>query len=288
MLELHGVQRRMGNQSLGPININVEPGTIHAIIGNNGAGKSTLFEAIAGDYPGEGTIVMNGYANASVEGKAQFSYVPQSTAEIEYLSLKKLQNVHQSLDASWDDERFQSIVKAFNVPLKQKITLMSVGMKQKALLSLQLSRCTPLLILDEPYTGLDMEGQSLLDRLLFKHMEASDEHSIVLATHIADEVQRLADVVSFLKDGKIERTDDKDLLQERFKRIWIDHRVEGIDQAPGVLEVGHEQVQEVVTSNAVALEAWLQEKNVAIVKSQRLKLHESIPYILKNNVREHV
>ncbi|EZH68063.1 hypothetical protein DH09_01390 [Bacillaceae bacterium JMAK1] len=284
MLKVRGLTRRMGDSQLGSINLDVERGTVHAIIGNNGAGKTTLFEAMSGDYPGKGSITINGHPVSSLKGKEQFSYIPQTITELEAFSLRILHKLHKTHDSLWREDRFQTLVKQFNLPMNKHLQRMSIGMKQKSILALQLSRDTPLLMLDEPYTGLDMEGQQILDRLLLQHMEASDDHAIVLATHIADEVQRLADYISILHDGTLSERVEKDELQRRWQRIWIEERVEGINQAPGVVSVSSTRTQEIITQDAAATKAWLTERDVMVIKSQSLKLHESIPHILKTGV----
>lgn len=77
---------------------------------------------------------------------------------------------------------------------------------------------------------------------------------------------------------------EKDELQRRWQRIWIEERVQGISQAPGVVSVSSTRTQEIITQDAEATKAWLTERGVMIIKSQSLKLHESIPHILKTGV----
>ncbi|AXF56094.1 ABC transporter ATP-binding protein [Salicibibacter kimchii] len=283
-LTCQNIVRKMGDDfTLGPINLEIPAGTITAVIGNNGAGKTTLFEALSGDYPGEGETNIFGHNIHDVEAKAAFSYVPQRFPEVLSFRLQQLRNLHAAHDDSWEDKRFQNFVQEFKLPLRKKISKLSVGMQRKAVIALQLSRDTSLLLLDEPFAGLDMEGQTQLEKILIRKMDDDPDGSIVFATHIADEVQRLADYIVIMKDGKTREPMEKDILAQRFKRIWLAKPVTGVEEVPGIREVSVEgATPQILTSDAEATEKWLAERDVQILKRERLSLHESLPLMLRD------
>ncbi|SDI80696.1 ABC-2 type transport system ATP-binding protein [Natribacillus halophilus] len=281
-LTCKNIVRKMGDDfSLGPINLEIHAGTITAVIGNNGAGKTTFFQAMSGDYPGEGETKVHGHNVHSIAGKAALSYVPQTFPEVLPFRLQKLRDLHANHDDTWRDDRFQAYARQFDLPLRKRISKLSVGMQRKAVLALQLSRDTSLLLLDEPFAGLDMEGQTQLEKILISKMEDDPDGSIVFATHIADEVQRLADYIVIMKNGKTQEPMEKDILAQQFKRIWLAKSVTGVEEAPGIREVEGVPPQ-ILTSDAEATEKWLAERDVQIMKRERLSLHESLPLLLRD------
>ncbi|GAK13772.1 ABC transporter ATP-binding protein [Geomicrobium sp. JCM 19039] len=282
MLKVQDVTRKMGKEAvLGPIDLHISPGTITAIVANNGAGKTTLFQAISGDYPGFGSVRVDGHSVHSIAGKAQLSYVPQTYPEVEAFRLTDLQKLHKEHDFSWQDDRFQAIARQFKLPMKKPIQKLSVGMKQKAVIATQLSRKTNVKLLDEPFAGLDMEGQSLVERLLLEELEANPNATIIFATHVADEVQRLADYVCFMHAGKLSEPVEKDWLQERWKYVWLQEALPGNGPSARVEEVSVDPMPKILTRNALETEEWVRENGGTVVKRSSLRLHESIPHILR-------
>ncbi|QQK77448.1 ABC transporter ATP-binding protein [Salicibibacter cibarius] len=283
-LTCRNVVRKMGDDfTLGPINLEIPAGTITAVIGNNGAGKTTLFQALSGDYPGKGETNILGHNIHSVEAKAAFSYVPQTFPEVLPFRLQQLRDLHAAHDDSWQDDRFQAFVHEFKLPLRKRINKLSVGMQRKTVLALQLSRDTSLLLLDEPFAGLDMEGQTQLEKMLLHKMEEDPNCSIVFATHIADEVGRLADYIVMMKDGKTREPMEKDSLAQQFKRIWLAKSVTGVEEAPGIQKVSIEgALPQILTNDAEATEKWLAARDAQIMKRESLSLHESLPLLLRD------
>ncbi|QDI91263.1 ABC transporter ATP-binding protein [Salicibibacter halophilus] len=283
-LTCENIVRKMGDDfTLGPINLEIPAGTITALIGNNGAGKTTLFEAWSGDYPGEGETNILGYNIHDVKAKAAFSYVPQTFPEVLPFRLQQLRDLHAAHDDSWQEDRFQAFVREFKLPLRKRISKLSVGMQRKAVIALQISRDTSFLLLDEPFAGLDMEGQTQLEKILIRKMEEDPDCSIVFATHIADEVQRLADYIVIMKHGKTREAIEKDILAQQFKRIWLANSVTGVEEAPGIQEVSVEGTPpQILTSDAEATEEWLADRGVQIMKRESLSLHESLPLMLSD------
>ncbi|QQK81253.1 ABC transporter ATP-binding protein [Salicibibacter cibi] len=289
-LMCQNIVRKMGDDfTLGPINLEIPAGTITAVIGNNGAGKTTLFQALSGDYPGEGETNIHGHNIHSIAGKAALSYVPQTFPEVLPFRLQQLRDLHAKHDDTWRDDHFQAYVRQFDLPLRKRISQLSVGLQRKAVLALQLSRDTSLLLLDEPFAGLDMEGQTQLEKMLLHKMEENPDCSIVFATHIADEVQRLADYIAIMKKGKTREPMEKDILAQQFKRIWLASPVTGVEEAPGIREVSAEGAPpQILTSDAEATEKWLADQGVHIVKRASLSLHESLPIMLRESERTEV
>ncbi len=282
-LTCKNIVRKVDNDfTLGPVNVKFPAGTITAVVGNNGAGKTTLFQALSGDYPGEGEAKILGHNNHDMEGKASFSYVPQSFPEMLPFRLQQLRNFHAAHDATWQEDRFQTYIQQFNLPMKKRMQHLSIGMQRKAVIALQLSRDTSLLLLDEPFAGLDIEGQTQLQKILLSKMEEDPDCCIVFATHVADEVQRLADFIVLMKQGKASAPMEKDMLGERWKRVWVEKPIEGMENAPGVRDVQREPALQLVTSHAPETEKWLENKGVNVVKRTTLPLHESLPLMLND------
>ncbi|ALX49799.1 ABC transporter ATP-binding protein [Lentibacillus amyloliquefaciens] len=280
-LTCKNIVRQVGNDfTLGPINLEIPTGTVTAVIGNNGAGKTTFFQALSGDYPGEGETNILGYNSHHIEGKASFSYVPQSFPEFHPFRLQQLRDFQAAHDETWNEALFQLYIQQFKLPMNKRIQDLSVGMQRKAVIALQLSRETSFLLLDEPFAGLDMEGQTQFEKILLSKMEGNPQCSIVFATHVASEVGRLADFVVIMKHGKASTPIEKDTLRQQWKRIWLTKPMEDMEDAPGVKKVLTEPALQIITNNAPETETWLANRGAEVVKRTTLDLYESLPLIL--------
>lgn len=215
-LELKGISKFFGNfVANDKINLSVEKGTIHAIVGENGAGKSTLMNVLSGIYrPDEGTI--------SIDGKAVYfpSPIAASKAGIgmvyqEFMlfpDLTVLDNIimgyeQASLPGIVDRKKSQKAVEAiceeysFNIPLGAKVSLLPVAMLQQIEIVKVLYRGADIIIFDEPTSVLTPQGIAGL----FKAFRALTEKgkTLIFITHKLQEVLAIADDITVLKDGRV-------------------------------------------------------------------------------------
>ena len=188
------------------LNMDIAEGSVHGILGMNGAGKTTLFNTLYGYVPKQ-------------TGQCLWKEKALSRAEIGYLETNSffypLQTGREYLQlCAWQrpDFPFEQWNAIFRLPLDQYIDTYSTGMRQKLSLLGLLAGDFPVLLLDEPFNGLDLESAELLYQLL---EELKSQHKcILMSSHIVETVSRSCDRVSYLRDGRIQRDFERSEFQE--------------------------------------------------------------------------
>lgn len=207
ILEVNNLSKKIGNKTiLENLSFNINENEIVGFIGPNGAGKSTTLKCISGLYsPTSGIIKINGYdvnkqhslalaeLGISIENPALY---PNLSG---YEHLKLMANWHGLGEKRTKEmELYSGIDKMY---LKQKVNHYSLGMKQRLMLSLVMMPKPRLLILDEPCNGLDPEAVFALREKLVEIRENGS--SILFSSHQLSEMEKIADRVIFIKNGKI-------------------------------------------------------------------------------------
>lgn len=208
MIKIKSVEFSYGNkQVLDQISVNFTSGEVHGILGVNGAGKTTLFRIIYGSLtPTNGTIR---YQNKIVN-TSQIGYLETENTFYPYMKGQEYIDLLSHDNDDFDPDTWNSI---FKLPLKDLIDTYSTGMKKKLALLGILSLDRPIMLLDEPFNGLDLESAEYLNQIL-KELKKQNK-IIVLTSHILQVLKDNCDRVSFLHTGKIQNTFDK----EDFYRI---------------------------------------------------------------------
>lgn len=204
MVRVEGLKKRFGkHQVLKGIDISIEEGKVHAILGHNGSGKTTLIKNILGlVVPTEGKIEVNGMNVANHwEYRKHIGYMSQIATFPQNLTVKELLDMVTDLRGPAPDR--QQLLEQFGLlpELNKKLGTLSGGTRQKVNAVLAFMHRSPLLICDEPTVGLD--PVSLL-RLKAMMREAREEgQTVVIITHIMSLVEELADEVIYLQEGEV-------------------------------------------------------------------------------------
>src|SRR5690625_4582536 len=205
MIEINGVRKVIDHFTLGPVQLTIEPGTVTALVGDNGSGKSTLIKMIMNLVrPTEGDINVFGHNNREVDvWKQQIAYQPQTTIGYDAFNGNHLKELVSRWYPTWDENLFQRIVTDLKIPLNIRFSKLSQGVQQKLTLALTISRGTTLLILDEPMTFLDIPSKKYITNLLVEWLEQNDgTRSIILTSHHAEDIEKLADYIYLLRGGE--------------------------------------------------------------------------------------
>lgn len=191
------------------LSLNVEEGDIFAFIGHNGAGKTTTLKCVAGihDYE-QGEIYINGLSmkEEPLACKKQFAYIPDNPDLFEYLTgIQYLNFVADVFEVSDKDRqtRIEKYANAFEImeSLGDLISSYSHGMKQKLAIISALIHKPKLLILDEPFVGLDPQAAVVLKNTM--HELCEDGGAIFFSTHVLDVAEKLCNKVAIIKDGTL-------------------------------------------------------------------------------------
>lgn len=219
MLVVQNLSKRYPGFLLDNVSFHLKPGRIMGLIGRNGAGKTTTLKSILNLVkPDNGTVTMFGrdfYANEE-SCKQQIGVV---LGGIDFYSHKKLTHitaVTKRFYQEWDEDAYQKYLKMFSLDPEKRVKELSAGMQVKFMVALALSHNAKLLIFDEPTSGLDpVSRDDLLN--LFRQLVKDGSRSILYSTHITSDLEKCADDITYIKDGKLLRSAEKSQFIESFQ-----------------------------------------------------------------------
>lgn len=217
ILELHQVSKTFPktNFRLDNMSFSLPYGAILGFVGENGAGKTTTIGCILNTIAKDsGTIKLFGkeMLDSDTGLREKIGVVYDGDNFPAYWTAKQLSKVMQGLYTNWDNELFCKYLADFNLPAKQKIKHYSKGMTMKLAIAAALAHHPQLLILDEATSGLDpIMRDEMLD--VFLEFVQEEDHSILLSSHITSDLEKIADYITFIHNGKLIMTASKnDLL----------------------------------------------------------------------------
>lgn len=215
-LTISGLTKTYKDFVLNDVSFSVPSGSIVGLIGENGAGKSTTISAALGLVQKEaGSVSVLGKEELDNEAKEQIGVVFDGNNFSEILSPKKIGRVMKDIYQSWDDRTFMALLKKFSLPAGKPIKQFSKGMKMKLAIAVALSHNSKLLILDEATSGLDpVVRDDILDMLL--DFVQDESHSILVSSHITSDLEKIADYIVFLHEGRVVFSKPKDELTEQY------------------------------------------------------------------------
>jgi len=205
LISIVNLEKKFGDlEALKNINLEIEPGKVTAIIGPNGSGKTTLIKSILGLVKPEGgkIFVNNNLVNGDYSYKKDIGYMPQVARYPENLKVIEVINMIKDLRNS-NVEIDNDLLEAFNlkVELNKPFRTLSGGTRQKVSAIIAFMFDPQIIILDEPTSGLDPISSSYFKDLVYKEKEKGK--TIILTSHIMNDIQELSDSLAFLLEGKI-------------------------------------------------------------------------------------
>ena len=215
-LTVSGLTKTYQDFVLDHVSFNVPSGSIVGLIGENGAGKSTTINGALGLIQKEdGIVSILGRKELDGDIKEQIGVVFDGSNYPEILSPRKLNRVMKNIYSSWDEQTYWGLLKQFSLPSDKRIKQFSKGMKMKLAISVAFSHHSKLLILDEATSGLDpVVRDDILDMLL--DFVQDEGHSILVSSHITSDLEKIADYIVFIHEGKVVFERPKDELTEQF------------------------------------------------------------------------
>ena len=232
MLKIEHLTKTYGNtKAVDDLTLHIQPGEIFGFIGHNGAGKSTTLKSAVGILPFDnGEITINGHSIKTdpVTCKEDLAYIPDNPDLYEFMSgIGYLNFIADIFGISSDDrqERIRRYADTFELTssLAQPISAYSHGMKQKLALISALIHEPKLIIMDEPFVGLDPKASHLLKQMMREHCDKGG--AIFFSTHVLEVAEKLCDKVAIIKQGKLvkvgtmEEVKGDDSLEEVFLEL---------------------------------------------------------------------
>jgi ABC-2 type transport system ATP-binding protein len=207
--------------ALDHVNLEVQEGAVYALVGQNGAGKTTAIKILMNLIPAsQGTAKVLGTDSRTIRGKfyAQIGYVSENQEIPEWMKVGALLDYLRDFYPTWDLALEQSLVKQFDLPLDRKIKALSRGMKMKLALAGALAFHPRLIVLDEPFGGLD---PLVRDQLIEGLLERAAESTVFLSSHDLAEIESFASHVGYLESGKLLFSEDMTSLSTRFREVEL-------------------------------------------------------------------
>jgi ABC-2 type transport system ATP-binding protein len=228
-LELQGVSKVYPGFALRDVSFTLPRGVIGGLIGPNGAGKTTIIKLIMNLVRRDaGEIRVFGLDNrqAEVEARSRIGFVYDVPGFWDDQSLDSQRRALGAFYPRWSDETFRRLAREFGLPLDKKYKALSHGSKTKFALAMALSHGADLLIMDEPTAGLDPGfRRELLKR--FSAMLQDEGKSILFSTHITSDLERVADLITFIRAGELIFSLTRDELLDGWAIVRADARVIG-------------------------------------------------------------
>jgi ABC-2 type transport system ATP-binding protein len=221
VLEVRHLSKTYPSFKLDDVSFSLAPGRICGFIGRNGAGKSTTLKCLEGSvHPDSGDISFFGIPFQGNEDKVKLR-VGYELGGVDYYELKRLSaiaDVVASFYPKWNRQTFESYCDRFSLDMGKRIADLSQGMRVKFSLALALSREADLLILDEPTSGLDPASREEL-LTIFQDLVSTSKCSILFSTHIASDLDKCADDILFIRNGRIVAEEPLQVFKYRYALI---------------------------------------------------------------------
>lgn len=218
ILEITGLNKAYKDFALKDVSFALPKGYIMGFVGQNGSGKTTTIRSILNMAKiDSGKISVFGLDSVAdtVAIKQRLGVVFDSLYLAEHLNAKQIEQQLRPFYTAWDTEGFFNRIKKFRLPLDKRVGDFSKGMKMKLMAAIALSHHAELIILDEPTSGLDPVARDELLDILAEYIE--DENcGVLFSTHITADVERIADYVTVLQEGRVWYTGTKDDLSEKY------------------------------------------------------------------------
>ncbi|MDE6586523.1 MAG: ABC transporter ATP-binding protein [Clostridia bacterium] len=220
-IEIENLTVDFGNFKLDCISLGIKKGCITGLVGRNGAGKSTLIKTIMRQQSANaGSILYNGkkFLNNEVEILNSIACVFDTPHFNINFKPKRILKLYTNMYEKFDTQLYAELMQKFNLPEKLRFSKYSYGMQRKYCLILALCQKADILILDEPTSGVDPVDRNEVVGLIQEYL-MNEEHTVLFSTHITEDLDRIADYIVMMENGKITMDMEKDVLTDRYRLV---------------------------------------------------------------------
>lgn len=225
VIQLRNVVKRYDNRPvLDGVDLDVPRGAVLGLLGTNGAGKTTLIKCALGLVrPHEGECRVFGQDSwwLDADGKSRLGYVPQTVQLYPWMRVRHLLRYTASFYPRWDQPLVDRLVADWDLPPDQRVGTLSVGQQQKLSIVLAVGPSPELLVLDEPVASLDPLARRQFIQLVVDTASPGQGRTVLFSTHITSDLERVADRVAILRNGRIAYHGLLDDLKDSVKRLHV-------------------------------------------------------------------
>ncbi len=229
MIIAEGITKKYrGVTALNDVSFSPKAGRITALLGPNGSGKSTLMKILSGlTTPTHGHVLVDG-AHFTAKDKAKICFIPQETYFYSYMAGKDAAKYYADFFKDFDMAQFESFAHDASLPLDRKVSKLSGGMQAKLKVCLGLARNCEILLLDEPFNGLDMLTREWLLKKIRENV--SPARATLVSSHLVEEMEDITDEVFCLKKGEVvlegARSSLSESMTDMYRRIYTEKEEE--------------------------------------------------------------
>lgn len=214
-------KRYGGTEALRGLDLDVPEGSIYAFVGPNGAGKTTAIQTILNlrqPTSGRAQVLDTDSRELTHENFQYIGYVSENQRLPDWMTVKQFFDYLQPLYKTWDEDLHTELRRQFDLPPDRKLKQLSRGMKMKAALASALVFRPQLLILDEPFTGLD---PLVRDELIQGLLDRAEGMTIFVSSHDLAEIESFASHVGYLEQGRLRLSEEMSALSSNFREVQV-------------------------------------------------------------------
>ena len=212
MLQASNLSKKYnGRTALDHVNVEMGDGKIYAFLGPNGSGKTTFMKIIASlTKQSEGELLLDGKA-LSIKSRADVAYLPTETHAYPFMTVGEFGEYYKTFFKDFDEIRYKSWVERMKIPFRTPFKVLSSGMDKKVRVAATLAREVKVLILDEPFNGVDLLAREEIEKMILEVM--SDNRTIILSSHLVEEVESYVNFALFFNEGRLLAMEDVEELR---------------------------------------------------------------------------
>lgn len=204
-------KRYLTKTAVDNFNLTLNDGHIYALLGPNGSGKSTLMKMIAGlTNPTGGYVDLNG-ENVGWKTKADIVYTPTEPFFFGYMTIGDVAEYYGDFFKDFDRRVFTELLREMELGESMKTRKLSSGMLAKVKIAVTMARRAKVILLDEPFNGIDLIARDYISKLLIRY--APEDGVVVISSHMVEEIEKMIDVAVFMKQGRLELVSDVEKLR---------------------------------------------------------------------------
>lgn len=206
---------------LNGLNLEVPRGSVYALVGSNGAGKTTTLQTLMNllrGHTGTATVLGVDSRKLGVKEYARIGYVSENQEMPDAMTVAEFLAFWRPFYPTWDPARERELLDILRLPLDRKLKHLSRGMRMKAALISSLSYRPELIVLDEPFSGLDPLIRDEFIEALLVH---ADESTILISSHDLAEIESFSSHIGLLEDGHLAFSEETTTLTNRFREIEV-------------------------------------------------------------------
>ena len=212
MLQASNLSKKYnGRTALDHVNVEMGDGKIYAFLGPNGSGKTTFMKILASlTKQSEGELLLDGKA-LSIKSRADVAYLPTETHAYPFMTVGEFGEYYKTFFKDFDEIRYKSWVERMKIPFRTPFKVLSSGMDKKVRVAATLAREAKVLILDEPFNGVDLLAREEIEKMILEVM--SDDRTIILSSHLVEEVESYVNFALFFNEGRLLAMEDVEELR---------------------------------------------------------------------------